>query len=645
MKPFCAPMWYQFRNPHFYLMLLADAILLAVAHIGSYLLRFEFEPSPMRIEQIRLLLPYIVPFKLAVFYGFGLYWGMWRYAGIEDLWQLVRASLLTMLSLITFVLLTNRFEGFSRAVFLLDGFLTFLLAGGLRIGIRLFYAPKNSGIMADLFHLSRNATREQGWKRALIIGAGNAGEQILRQIFNNSPHQYHVVGFLDDNRAKQGRSVHGVPVLGPVVTLPHILQKQRIDEVLITIPSANSSQIRRIVESCKRCNVPNKILPTLSEIIDGKVTIRDLRNVDYEDLLGRPPVQLDMAEISDYLLDQVVLVTGCGGSIGSELCRKIVRFQPRNLILVDAGEENLFRIQMELHHELNYRNYYPILGRVQNQALIENVFRKFRPDVVFHAAAYKHVPMIEINPWEAVFNNILASLVAMEMSSKYKAQRFVLLSTDKAVRPTNVMGASKRVVELLLQSFDGDRTRFMAVRFGNVVGSSGSVIPLFERQIEHGGPVTVTHPEVTRYFMTISEASQLILQAGAMGKGGEIFILKMGTPVKILKMAEDLIRLSGKEPVKDIKIDFTGLREGEKLYEELITVGEDIVETGHEKIMVLQSDGNCNGFASPDQLQAWLSENLAELYKLALRMDSSAIKRKLQEIVPEYTPQDTRCVL
>jgi FlaA1/EpsC-like NDP-sugar epimerase len=424
-----------------------------------------------------------------------------------------------------------------------------------------------------------------------------------------------------------------------------IIAGKNIDEILIAIPSASGEEMRRIIDICKGCNIFYKTLPGIGEIIDGRVSVKVLRDVRYEDLLGRPPVQLDTTGIRSYLDGRTILITGCGGSIGSELCRQVIKYQPHSLVLVDASEANLFHIQMELQHELYYQNFTTILGHVQDRQLMMSVFQKFRPQVVFHAAAYKHVPMLEKNPWEAVTNNIVGSQVVMELAALYDVKRFVLVSTDKAVKPANVMGASKRVAELLLQSFQGNSTKFVAVRFGNVVGSSGSVIPLFRRQIEQGGPVTVTHPDVNRYFMTIPEAAQMIIQAGAMGEGGEVFILRMGTPVKILDMARDLIRLSGKEPDKDIKIVFTGLREGEKLYEELITVGEGIGPTKHEKIMVLRSDGFSNGLKSPAELHDWLNSELKQLYELSLRHDSPAIKRKLQEIVPEYSPQETDSVL
>jgi FlaA1/EpsC-like NDP-sugar epimerase len=505
--------------------------------------------------------------------------------------------------------------------------------------IRTYFSSRSRIEEAEVFRRPKHRTR------VLIIGAGDAGEKILREIFENYQLHYEVAGFIDDDPAKQGRAIHGVSVLGTMEELRDLIGKMEVNELLIAIPSAGGEQLRRIVDICKDCRIPYKTLPGIGEIIDGRVSVKALRDVKYEDLLGRPPVELDVLGIRNYLDGRTVLVTGCGGSIGSELCRQVVKYQPDALVLVDASEANLFHIQMELQHESHFRKCHAILGHVQDRPLMASVFEKFRPHVVFHAAAYKHVPILEKNPWEAVTNNIVGSRMVMELAVAHNVDRFVLVSTDKAVRPTNVMGASKRIAELLLQSFQGNGTKFMAVRFGNVVGSSGSVVPLFRRQIEQGGPVTVTHPDVNRYFMTIPEAAQLIVQAGAMGQGGEIFILKMGTPVNIADMARDLIRLSGKEPDKDIKIVFTGLREGEKLYEELITVGEGIVPTGHEKIMVLRSDGLPNGLKNAARLRDWLDAELRLLDDAAHRHDSQAIKKKLQEIVPEYTPQAGNSIL
>jgi FlaA1/EpsC-like NDP-sugar epimerase len=636
----------QWKNPKFYLMILTDGCLFVVAHVAAYLFRFEFELDPLRIEQIKTVLPYLVAVKLCTFHAYGLYRGMWRYSSLKDFWCIAQACVLSVALVVSALLYLNRFADYSRAVFLIDAMLSFFLTGVVRIFIRYFYSAKTSKSFFQSFRLFGIERHRLGSKRLLIIGAGDAVEKMLREISDNPQLRYQVVGLLDDDPRKLDRTVHGVPVIGSTEELPMISDKYHIDEVFIAIPSATGVQMRRIVDICKSCNLPFKTLPGMGEIMDGRVTIKALRDVNYQDLLGREPVQLDPAGIRDYLADQVVLVTGCGGSIGSELCRQVARFQPRAMILVDASEANLFHIQMELHHEIIYRNYHTILAQVQDHSLMEKVFLKHLPSVVFHAAAYKHVPMLERNPWEAVFNNVLGSQVVMELAREAGVRRFVLVSTDKAVRPTNVMGASKRVTELFLQSLQlqGSAARFMAVRFGNVVGSSGSVIPLFRRQIEQGGPVTVTHPEVMRYFMTIPESAKLILQAGAMGEGGEIFILDMGTPVKIAEMAEDLIRLSGKEPGQDIDIIYTGLREGEKIYEELLTVGEGIVNTQHEQILVLRAN-NWQGFDSGEKFSTWLKLKIEELVRLALQHDAAAIRDKLSEIVPEYTAQNTESVL
>ncbi|HUH67035.1 MAG TPA: nucleoside-diphosphate sugar epimerase/dehydratase [Syntrophales bacterium] len=620
-------------------MIFCDLVIFIFALVAAYLIRFETMLSITDVWQMRKLLLWIIPLKLSIFLGFGLYRGMWRFTGVRDFWKLAQACSIAMLLIMAIILFVYRFSGFSRAVFILDGGLTFFLAGGLRMAIRLYFASQ--------IHFQENGRSFYQPKKktqVLIVGAGAAGEKILREIFENYQIHYEVVGFADDDPAKQGRSIHGVPVLGHLDDMHKIVTSKGIDQILIAIPSASGEEMRRIIDICKDCNIFYKTLPGIGEIIDGRVSVKVLRDVRYEDLLGRPPVHLDTIGIRSYLDGRTVLITGCGGSIGSELCRQVIKYRPQSLILVDASEANLFHIQMELQHELDFQNCTAILGHVQDRELMKSIFRRFHPQVVFHAAAYKHVPMLEKNPWEAVTNNIVGSQVVMELAVEHGVKRFVLVSTDKAVKPTNVMGASKRVTELLLQSCQGNGTKFVAVRFGNVVGSSGSVIPLFRRQIEQGGPVTVTHPEVNRYFMTIPEAAQMIIQAGAMGEGGEVFILRMGTPVKILDMARDLIRLSGREPDKDIKIVFTGLREGEKLYEELITVGEGIVPTKHEKIMALRSDGFSNGLKTAAELQSWLNARLKELYELSLGHDSEAIKKKLQEIVPEYLPQETESI-
>lgn len=630
---------HQLRNPRFYLVLFGDAAIFVLAHIAAYWVRFEFSLTLLHLQHIKEVLIWLVPLKLLVFLVFGLYRGMWRYTSIRDFWLIAQATFVSTLLIMAIMLYMNGFLGYSRAVFAIDGVLTFLLIGGLRMTIRSYYTIYGS---SKTVHDSYSKIN---FKKILIIGAGAAGEKILREINENYQLHYNVVGFIDDDPEKRGRSIHGVSVIGDVNNLAHILEKEEIQEILVAVPSATGDQIRHIVEACQSCAVSYKIVPGIGELIDGRVSVKTLRDISYEDLLGRPPVHLDVTGIRNYLDGKTVLITGCGGSIGSELCRQVIKFQPNLVILVDASEENLFKIQMELQNEKYFRHCEAVLGHVQNQQLMDDIFKKYKPQVVFHAAAYKHVPMLEKNPWEAVFNNILGSRMTMEMSLKHHVERFVLVSTDKAVRPTNVMGASKRVTELIMQSLQGNGTRFMAVRFGNVVGSSGSVIPLFRRQIEKGGPVTVTHPEVNRYFMTIPEASQMILQAGAMGEGGEVFVLRMGTPVKIADMARDLIRLSGKEPDVDIKIVFTGLREGEKLYEELITVGEDILPTDHEKVMVLRSSNHSSDSDLLLETREKLNKAIDEVIKDAHSHNARKIKEKLNEIVPEYTPQENEAVL
>ena len=629
----------QLKNPKFYLMIFIDIFIFITALCLAYLLRFEFFLAHIDIKQIYQLLLWMVPLKFIIFLSFGLYGGMWRYTSVRDFWRLAQACFLSTLIVMVIILTINRFEGYSRSIFIGDGVITFVLAGGVRMAIRSFYAVyMNNG--AEIYPLVNTHLT-----RVLIIGAGDAGEKILREIIENYTLNYKVVGFIDDDAGKQGQTIHGIPILGTLERLPAIVKRANIQQILIAVPSATGDQIRRIVEVCQISNTPYKILPGIGELINGRVSVKLLRDINYEDLLGRSPVQLDTKGIRNYLDGKTVLITGCGGSIGSELCRQVMKYQPRKLILLDLSESSLFHIQMEMQND-NYG--YPcevVLGRVQNEDLMNHVFEKYKPDVVFHAAAFKHVPMLEKNPWEAVFNNIIGSRVLMETAIRNHVERFVVVSTDKAVRPSSVMGASKRVTELIMQCQQGNGTKLMAVRFGNVIGSSGSVIPFFRRQIEKGGPVTVTHPEVNRFFMTIPEASQMILQAGMMGEGGEIFILRMGTPVKILDMARDLIRLSGKEPDVDIKIVFTGLRDGEKLYEELITVGEGIVPTEHRKVMVLRTNDLFNGIKIPQEAKKQLYREIDELAKIAARHDSKGIKIKLKEIVPEYMPQENDGVL
>lgn len=629
----------QFKNRHFYLMVASDAAIFVLSLFLAYLFRFDFTLVPKYQDQFLHLLPFVLPLKLSMFFLFGLYRGMWRYTDLLDFWRLFRASLISSLLLVTIVLYLYRFQGYPRSVFFIDGMLTFIFAGGFRVLVRTMYRYKDNLSLQAVFGF-KSASRN--WEKSLnvlIIGAGDAGEKILREVVENPTMSYKVLGFLDDDPEKKGRTVHGVPVLGKIEELKYYIERLNINQIFIAIPSATGKQMRRIVDECEKCFVSFKTLPSIGEIMDGKVSIKDLREVSFEDLLGREQVSLDSTEIQNYIQDKVVLVSGAGGSIGAELSRQIYHYGPKLIILLDASEPNLYSIQIEFEHKIRSKKYISILGHIQDKDFIKHIFTQYRPQIIFHAAAYKHVPILEQCPWEAVNNNILGSKVLMQTAQRHGAEKFVIISTDKAVNPSNVMGVSKRITEVMMQSFNTDGyTKFMAVRFGNVVGSSGSVIPLFKKQIEHGGPVSVTHPEVTRFFMTISEAVQLVLQAGSVGEGGEIFILDMGTPVKIVDVAKDLIRLMGKEPERDIEIAFTGLRAGEKLYEELFGDKDQIVNTKHPKILMVKE----NNISKENQHRNRIlfNQQLKELFQVTEEMNPEKIKKKLQEIVPEYNARE-----
>lgn len=629
---------WRLTNPNLWIMVIADILSIFLAHYLAHCLRFEFVFDFSQVERCIGIMWWLIPMKLGAFAVCDLYRGMWRYTGIQDMVNLVKANVLASGAVVVFVLVVYRFEGFSRGVFAIDFMMTFLLTAGYRMSIRMYFDRQNGNGGARLPFVVKTAPPSA--KRVLIIGAGDAGEKTLREIVTNRDLSYDVVGFVDDDPRKVGMLIHRVPVLCDTARMGEFVTRYGIEEVLIAIPTASGKQMRRIVETCKDCRLSFKTLPSLGELIDGKVSLKALRDVSFEDLLGRPPVELDTDVIREYLAGKRVLVTGAGGSIGSELCRQIIRFAPERLILVDSSEPSLHGIRSDLKHHHRFDSFVCVLGMVQDRHLMNHVFERHKPQVVFHAAAYKHVPIMEENPWQAVRNNVRGSRIVMEKCIKHQVERFILVSTDKAVRPTNVMGASKRVCELMMLGLSGNGTRMMGVRFGNVVGSSGSVIPLFRRQIERGGPVTVTHPEVTRYFMTIPEAAQLILQAGAQGDGGEIFVLEMGTPVKIADMARDLIKLSGKVPDEDIEIQFTGLRPGEKLYEELITHDEGVVRTAHDKIMVIKSNGHFDGRVSHDAYAKWIFGQVDALSYISDDKDACAIKAKLKEIVPEFTPDE-----
>jgi len=599
-----------------------DGLLLALAHLSAYLIRFEGGIPSDHVGNFWTVLPVLIPAKLAVFHFFKLYRGIWRFTGLVDLVNIIKANLISSASLVAAIFMINRFHGYSRSVFILDCLLAIALISALRLAAR-YYFSSSRGL--PLLRQA-NGTRV---KNLLIVGAGAAGEQVLREIRQNSRGEFQIVGFVDDDRHKRGRMIHGVPVVGQVDQIPEIVEDQEVHEILIAVPSASGAQMRRIFQICRNAKRPFKTLPGLRQIIDGRVSLKTVRDVAYEDLLRRPEVHLETKAIAEFLRGKRVLITGAGGSIGSELARQIGPFQPDRLILVDIGEKNLFDLENELKREFDRLNFQPVLGSILDQALLRKLFEEDRPELVFHAAAFKHVPIVELNPWEGVENNVIGTRNVLDLSVESGAEYFILVSSDKAVRPVNVMGATKRIGEMLVQAQDHGSTRCLAVRFGNVVGSSGSVIPFFQKQIARGGPVTVTDPEVRRYFMTVAEAAQLILQAATMGRGGEIFILEMGRPIKIVDLVRDLISLSGLDPDRDMEIQYIGLRPGEKLYEELITEGEGIVPTDHDRIMVLK------GAAFSRTL---LDRQIDQLMAAADTFDSDRIKAVLQAMVPEYSP-------
>ncbi|MDM8542132.1 nucleoside-diphosphate sugar epimerase/dehydratase [Desulfococcaceae bacterium HSG9] len=615
------------KNRNFWFMTAGDTLLIIMAYYVSYYLRFDGKITLKELETFKTTIIGIAPLKLAVLYFFGLYKGMWRYAGIHDLIELMNANVVSTGFIMAIIFITHRFIGFSRGVFIIDLMLCFLLLGGFRLIVRLFLGYRKA-VSPNLFTTSKNTG---GYKNILIIGVSNMGENLVREIRENPLMKYQVQGFVDDDPAFLKQEIHGSPVLGCIQDIRQIVKRFHIDEIIIAVSSASASEIRRIVDICEKTSLPYRTIPNIDELIEGRITLKDIREVRYDDLLGRKPVRLDSKRIGNYLNGKNIWVTGGAGSIGSELCRQIARFEPANLIIMDQNESALNSAELNLNAAFPHLKITPFLGSIVRQRQMKQGFDAFAPQVVFHAAAYKHVPVMERHPWEAVYNNVIGTRNLLEVCCQCGVERFVLVSTDKAVRPTNVMGASKRVAEQFTMAYNMQNgARYMAVRFGNVVGSSGSVAPLFQKQIAEGGPVTVTHPEINRYFMTIPEACGLILQAGSIGLGGEIFVLKMGIPVKIADMARDIIKLHGYTPGKEIEIKYTGLRPGEKLYEELITDEENIQNTIHNDIMVLNSDQH----KSLSQMNSYLGK----LMEFSLAGDTTGIKMYFKKIVPEYSP-------
>jgi FlaA1/EpsC-like NDP-sugar epimerase len=564
------------------LIIALHVFLIPLAYWSAFQLRFEFN-VPAEFQALFVAtVPSVVLLRLATFFGFGLFSGWWRHAGMHDLEALVKAVTLSSGLLVVGFFMTGNLGGFPRSILVLDWVLAILLFGGVRFVTRAFREQR----------LTPRRTRPG--KRTLIVGAGNSAERLLREVQRCPSAEMCPIGLADDDPEKLGMRIHGIPVLGTTHEIPEIAGRLQPELLVIAIPSAERDEMRQIVDACLSTGIEVKIVPSLGELLDGRARMNELRDVEIDDLLGRDSVELSMDGPQGDLHGRRVLVTGGAGSIGSELARQIARFEPATLILLDQAESPLYFTQLELTRVHPALAIIPIVADVTDEARLEGIFSQYRPEYVFHAAAYKHVPLMENNTIEAVRNNVVGTLKVGRCAARYGADKFVLISTDKAVRPSSVMGASKRLAELVVLGWPELRdstTDFRAVRFGNVLGSDGSVIPLFKKQLAAGHPLTVTHPDVTRYFMTIPEAVQLVLQAGALGEAaGRILMLDMGTPVRIVELAEQLVRLSGLEPYVDIPISFTGLRPGEKLHEELMSDLETTVPTPVPKVRIVQTN-------------------------------------------------------
>ena len=605
--------------------IVSDIIFISFSVWLAFLLRFEGNiPEQYFAGIIPGMIILALIFCLPIFYFLKLYSFSWAYVSTQELVSLFKATALSfLLSGATLLIFRDfhQFSGFPRSILFVTYFLIFFFCGGIRFAKRIYL---------QIFQGQVGVEKEI----TLIVGAGDAGEQILRSIQASGNSSYLPVGFVDDSPAKRGVIIHNLKVLGKISEIPKIAKEHQIEEMIIALPSAGSKAVREAVEMGRKAGLKKvKIIPSITELINGEVSIGKIKEVEIEDLLGREPVSLDTRAIENFIQNKVVLITGAAGSIGSELCRQVAKFRPSQLLLLDQDETGIFNISEELKNRFPRLKISPLVADIQDEEKINQIFNNYHPNVIFHAAAYKHVPLMELHPDEAMKNNILGTKIVAESAIKYGVEKFIFVSTDKAVNPTSVMGATKRVGEMICQNLNQkNSTKFISVRFGNVLDSRGSVIPIFREQIKKGGPVEVTHPEMKRYFMMTSEACLLVMEAGAMGRGGEVFVLDMGEPVKILDLAKEMIRLSGFEPDKDIPIVFTGVRPGEKLFEEILTAEEGTLATQNQKIFMAKLSR-----VDENKLNQVL-ENLREAVKKSNREE---IVNILKQLIPSYQPDDT----